>query len=115
MFYLHDEPQRLRFALTARLDQESMRDLEASYRTAESIRMGRAMVVDTRRLVDLDEPTRALLDRLKAAGATVIEPDVAERRPGIPRSGIALQSFTSQGATRFLRAALTQMRRLCNG
>ena len=72
LFYLHDEPRRLRFALVGRLDGEELLELERTWRTAESIRARRALVVDIRRLHSEDEPTRALLDRLRAAGATIL-------------------------------------------
>ena len=63
----------MRFVVVARLDQEELRDLEASYHRANSVRRERAMVVDARRPVHVDEPTPVLLDRLKALGATIHE------------------------------------------
>jgi hypothetical protein len=82
LFYLHDEPHRLRFALVGRLEEEELRQLESAWRTAESIRAHRPLVVDVSRLQCEDEPTQALLDRLRAAGATVLGEHNQSRRSG---------------------------------
>ena len=61
------------------MDSEELKDLEGAWKTAESIRSGRALVIDMRRFASVDEPTRLLLDRLQAAGATFLDrpPNVA--------------------------------------
>ncbi len=72
MFYLHDEPRRLRFTLIEELGPDELKDLEGSWRTAESTRGSRALVVDIRRLKSLNESTQALLDRLRGVGAEIV-------------------------------------------
>jgi hypothetical protein len=73
VFYLHDEPSRLRFTLVESLIPEELRDLEASWRTAESTRGDRALVVDVTRLRTADEAVRRLLERFRDAGASILE------------------------------------------
>ncbi len=72
MYYLHDEPQCLRFTLVEGLDARELSDLAGSWRTAESTRGGRALVVDIRRLRAIDQRIEALLGELKRAGARIV-------------------------------------------
>ena len=81
MFYLHDEPGCLRFTLVEELGPEELADLEGSWRTAESTRGARALVVDIRRLKSLNEKTRALLESLRRVGAEIITEPQPRRLP----------------------------------
>ncbi len=73
MYYLHDEPGCLRFALVEGLEPNEIDDLAASWRTAESTRGARPLVVDIRRLKLLDDRIRALLANLESAGARIVD------------------------------------------
>lgn len=79
MFYLHDEPRCLRFALVEELGPDELTDLEGSWRTAESTRGGRPLIVDIRRLKSLNERTRALLERLRGVGAEIVSEPTPNR------------------------------------
>jgi len=72
VFYLHDEPACLRFALVQALDANELRDLDGCWRTAESIRRGRPLIIDVSRLISIDERTEALLRRFSEAGASIL-------------------------------------------
>lgn len=74
---MHDEPAGIRFALVGKLDDQELQQLEASFRTAESVRRGREMIVDARKLDVADESTQVLLERLRASGATLLTADAA--------------------------------------
>jgi hypothetical protein len=73
LFYLHDEPQCLRFTLVEALDASELTDLAGSWCTAESTRGTRALVVDIRRLKSLDQSIQALLADLRRAGARILD------------------------------------------
>ena len=76
MYYLHDEPCCLRFTLIQQLDSDELRDLEGCWRTVESIRRGKPLTVDIRRLTWIDEQTRVVLQKLRQAGANIVgEPE----------------------------------------
>ncbi len=80
MFYLHDEPRALRIAIRGRLTREDCRDLEDCRATAESIRKGRPLIVETDGSERFDEAVEEFLDRLRAAGAVIVRVAGRERR-----------------------------------
>jgi hypothetical protein len=81
VFYLHDEPRCLRFTLVEELGPDELADLEGSWRTAESTRGARALVVDIRRLKSVNERTRALLESLSRVGAEIVSEPKPPRLP----------------------------------
>ncbi len=82
MFYLHDEPRALRIAIRGRLTSEECRDLEGCRATAESIRKGRPLIVETAGLEQYDEAAEELLCRLRASGAVIVDTKEDRDRPG---------------------------------
>ncbi len=81
MFYLHDEPRCLRITLRGRVSRDECRDLERCRATAESMRRGRPLIVETAGVEEFDEAVGELLDRLRALGAVVVETAQRGERP----------------------------------
>ncbi|MCS7044524.1 MAG: hypothetical protein N2036_14920 [Bryobacteraceae bacterium] len=91
--YLHDEPDALRFEVRGRLDRRAAAEILASAATAASMRNGRPLVIDLRRVEAMDEEAPAMLAAASAPepvfllGDAQIEPVAAAvaRRPQLVR------------------------------
>lgn len=68
-FFLHDQPDALRFEVRGRLDAESAAELVRSAETALSIRAGRPLLLDLRAAEALEASAREALQRLAGYGA----------------------------------------------
>lgn len=64
VFYLHDQPDALRFSVLGALDVPLAQDILASAATSKSMRNGRPLLIDLRRATFIDPEAAALLARL---------------------------------------------------
>jgi Ribonuclease G/E len=64
------------------MTREECQDLEGCRATAESMRKGRPLIVETAGLEHYDEETEELLERLRASGAAIVENAEHRGRPG---------------------------------
>ena len=80
--YLHDTAAAFCIVLRGHLAGGHVRQLEAAWTTGKSILKGRDLVVDVSEVGSVDDSGAALLARLRAAGARLIEarPPVTRQR-----------------------------------
>ncbi len=66
---LHDSPQAIRFQLEGKLVGPWVREMEQCWRTAESIRKQKALIIDLAEVTFIDSDGKELLETLAQAGA----------------------------------------------
>lgn len=79
--YIHDGASTLRFVVLGSLEEAAARELERSWRTAESVTQGRCVLVDVTGLTGIDDIGLAVLTRMRNSGCQVH----ARRMPKVSR------------------------------
>jgi hypothetical protein len=102
VFYLHDQPDALRFSVLGALDVPLAQEMLASAAISESMRNGRPLLIDLRRATFVDPEAAALLARIAGGHARFLtaEPLLPLLAPVVGR---AAQPLPEQPRPRLLR------------
>ncbi|QOY87625.1 hypothetical protein [Paludibaculum fermentans] len=87
--YQHDERACFRFQLRGPLDERSIRQLECSWQTAQSILGKKDLVVDVTGVTEVDDAGRKLLNRMRESGAQIQDNETGARTGKAKRMPVA--------------------------